>query len=89
MVPVQGQRVFLEYFISGLTIQSATAVESKPTEPNKNSTNEDKCRVVRLAMDLLAFRQTFAEDEGVSQSGPPGGDVDGTATSEVKGGQVI
>jgi hypothetical protein len=43
---------------------------------------------VGFAVDLIAFGEPFAEDESICQSGPAGGDVDGTASSKVEGGEI-
>jgi hypothetical protein len=43
---------------------------------------------VGFAVDLFAFMETLAENEGICERGAAGCDVDGSAPSEVEGGEV-
>jgi hypothetical protein len=44
---------------------------------------------VRLAVGGLAAMLALAEDEGVGEGGPAGGDVDGSAAGEVERREVV
>ena len=51
-------------------VESGTAVEAEPSEPNKDGADEDESGVVSAAVDLLALGEALAENEGVCESGP-------------------
>lgn len=70
------------------SIQGRAAVEAEPAEPDEDGAEEDEGRVVRLAVDGVAFVFALAEDEGVGEGAAAGGDVDGAAAGEVEGGEV-
>ena len=61
-------------------VQGRTAVKAVPSKPNEDGTDENKCRVVGTAMDLVALRQALSENEGVGKSGPARGNVNWTTT---------
>jgi hypothetical protein len=43
---------------------------------------------MRLVVDLVALMDALAENEGICQSTPSGGDVDRASTSEIERGKV-
>jgi hypothetical protein len=66
------------------TIERTASVEAEPSEPNEDSANEYKRRVVCFAVDFITLGKTLAEDESIRESRPSGSDVDRATSSEVE-----
>lgn len=71
------------------SVQGGSAVKPEPAKPDQDGAEEDKGRVVRFAVGLVADGLALAEDEGVGQTCPAAGDVHWPATGEVERWEVV
>ena len=70
------------------SIEGGATVESKPTKPNEDSTEEHQGSVVWLAVRWLASTLALAQHKSVGQACPTRGNVNGSTSSIVKGRKV-
>ena len=69
-------------------VEGRATVESEPTKPNEDSTEEYQGSVVWLAVRWLASTLALAQHKSVGQACPTRGNVNGSTSSIVKGRKV-
>lgn len=68
-----------------VSTQGRTGVESEPSDPEEDGTDNDVGDIVRAVVELVSpMTTTLAEHQGVGESGGTGGNVHGSTTSEVE-----
>lgn len=68
-----------------VSTQGRTGVESEPSDPEENGTNDNVGDVVRAVVELVStVTTTLAEHQGVGESSGTGGNVHGSTTSKVE-----
>lgn len=70
---------------SEIAAKTAAAVESEPTEPQEDCSENDVSDIVGTIVELLgSVAATFSQNNRVCKGGSPGRDVDGSATCEIE-----
>lgn len=62
-----------------------SSIESEPTNPQEDGTDDNVCNVVRTVVELVgSVSATLSEHDGVGESCASGGDVDGGSTCKIE-----